>query len=149
MQQIIIEQFILVSAIALMLFMGSGEAWLSLYQKFYLSNSITPQLLNYDIHFYYSILRALIAIPIIVFMDWKCFVGLGFMFPFFHDGAFYLTASKWYRNYRIHGWWSMSENSSSLSSKYLTPQVRISGLVIGLGFYWFHWICQLVQFILN
>jgi hypothetical protein len=149
MQTFLIEQFILISAIALMLFMGSGEAWVSLWQQFYLNNKINAIELKRDIHFYYSILRTLVAIPIIVYMNWKCFIGLGFMFPFFHDGSFYVTSSRWYANYRIKGWWSMSENSSSFYTKYLTPQVRITGLVLGLGFYWFHWICIAIQYLLN
>lgn len=59
-------------------------------------------------------------------------IGLTMLSPFFHDGGYYYFRNKIDKAYP-NGWLSQSTTSTAITTKYLTPIVRIVGFIIGLS----------------
>ena len=59
-------------------------------------------------------------------------IALTILSPFFHDGSYYYFRNK-IDNAYPKGWLSQSTTSTAITTKYLTPTIRIVGFVVGLS----------------
>lgn len=83
-------------------------------------------------------IRACVLVPLWILTSWKVVLCLAVMFPFIHDGQYYLFREKLVKGTYPKGWFAQSTTSTALSTKYMTPVVRTILFALSLtGLYFF------------
>ena len=92
-------------------------------------------LLPFHEHIEWSIQRSVVLAMAFFTSDWVTVVCFMFMFPFFHDGAYY--ARRHYYNPKIYPkrFWDQSTTSTAVLTKFFTPLVRTLCAVAGISIY--------------
>lgn len=83
-------------------------------------------------HIALTVLRAIVAIPVLYYEGWLNVLGLMCMFPLLHDGAYYQTRNYINPNVYPKGWKDESTTTGALIS--LSFPVRCSFAAAGLLF---------------
>ena len=85
------------------------------------------------LHFCWNTQRAIVmAIIFIAYPSWWV-IGLGLLFPFFHDGCYYQTRHILNpKNYK-KGWFDHSSTSTAILSKFETNISRIIFAILGIA----------------
>lgn len=86
---------------------------------------------NYNEHPLFVAIRLCVFIPLWILTQWKTAAALFIIFPFFHDGQYYLNRNNLSGIYPRR-WFDQSKTSTAFSTKFLTPLVRT--LLAFLGF---------------
>lgn len=85
---------------------------------------------NYNEHPLFVAIRLCLFIPLWILTNWQIAVGLFIIFPFFHDGQYYLNRNNLSGIYPRR-WFDHSTSSTAISTKVLTPLVRTLFAVAG------------------
>jgi hypothetical protein len=102
-----------------------------------------PKLPKYNIHALFSIHRLIVLM--IAWQHWTVSVSFIFIFPFFHDGAYYFTRNILNKNIYKKGFWdSPSPTSTALLDFTLTERIF---LLIAGGSFWILYIIFLHKLI--
>lgn len=100
---------------------------------------------TYDLHGIFSIQRAIVLSSVsLYFSGWNILFVIALfalMFPFMHDGAYYVTRKKLDGIY-FNGWFDYSKTSTAWMARFLTAPNRTLAFIIGLVIY-------IVEFILS
>lgn len=99
---------------------------------YYYAHEINSQLKeSFNEHSLFVIMRLCVFVPLWDITNWKVAACLFVMQPFFHNGSYYHHRNLIDKSYP-KGWFDQSKTSTALSTKYLTPVVRILLAIAGL-----------------
>lgn len=123
---------------------GIIEAW---FEKFYRSQSSVK--MNVSEHVIFVLLRCNVMWLnyISTGKDWQVCLALACMFPFFHDGQYYLTRHKLDMSIYLNGWMDYSTTSTAWTDKILSGfnrtvpgKLRVILCVLAFSFLWYHYL---------
>ena len=86
-----------------------------------------------NIHFLFTIIRIFYLLPVWCLTDYKAIICYIFMFPFFHDGAYYTERNRLNPDIYKKKWFAQSNTSTAKLTKYFTPIVRTVFAIIGIA----------------
>lgn len=117
-------------------------------EGFYYSSVYNTRLVyrnNVNLHPVFSVQRAIVLASVsLYYSGWNILyvaVLFALMFPFMHDGAYYVTRKKLDGIY-FNGWFDYSKTSTAGMARFLTAPNRTLAFIIGLVIY-------IVEFILS
>lgn len=84
---------------------------------------------NFNEHTLFNFIRLCVWVPLWIIAGWKIALCLGAMFPFLHDGMYYVWRNRIQPGLYPKKWFDQSTTSTALSTKYMTPAVR-SGIFL-------------------
>ena len=83
------------------------------------------------LHAWWNVQRALVVAAMFVAYSSWWIIGLGLLFPFFHDGMYYFTRNKLNNVNYPKKWLAQSSTSTALLTKFETPVARIIFMLLG------------------
>lgn len=84
------------------------------------------------LHIWWNIQRALVVLVMFITCTSWWVIGLGLMFPFFHDGMYYRTRHVLNSKNYPKDWFDYSTTSTAFLSKFETSAARIIFFILGV-----------------
>ena len=84
------------------------------------------------LHIWWNIQRALVVLVMFITCTSWWVIGLGLMFPFFHDGMYYHTRHVLNSKNYPKDWFDYSTTSTAFLSKFETSAARIVFFILGV-----------------
>jgi len=101
---------------------GDGDRDVEIHQIFSLMRLIVLIVMGVAL---YGITQSLFFTAVLIF-------SYAMMFPFFHDGSYYVTRNNLNHNIYKKKWFAQSNTSTAKSTRFLTPTVRTTAFILGL-----------------
>ena len=87
---------------------------------------------KFDAHPLLTCMRLSVLIPLLIIAGWQSGLCYVFIFPFFHDGMYYLRRNKLNRANYPKKWFAQSVTSTAKLTKFFTPIVRTVFAILGI-----------------
>ncbi len=86
-----------------------------------------------NMHFLLTVIRFIVIIPIWVLTNFEAVICYVAMFPFFHDGSYYVERNRIKPGTYSKRWFAQSTTSTAWTTKFMIPVIRTILAAIAIG----------------